>query len=82
MLVLNVGGAVDLSSVQEVDNILVLSQLGVETGAVLADILLGKAYPSGKLATTWSAWQDYCTIGQFGGQDDTAYGEGIYVGYR
>ena len=27
----------------EVKNILVLSQLGVETGAALADILLGKA---------------------------------------
>lgn len=82
MLVLNVGGAVDLSSVQEVDNILLLSQLGVETGAVLADILLGKAYPSGKLTTTWSAWEDYCSIGEFGEQNDTRYHEGIYVGYR
>lgn len=82
MLVLNVGGAVDLSSVQEVGNILVLSQLGVETGAALADILLGKAYPSGKLTTTWSAWEDYCSIGQFGEQNDTSYNEGIYVGYR
>ena len=40
MLVLNVGGPVDLSEVKEVGNILVLSQLGVETGAVLADLLL------------------------------------------
>lgn len=82
MLVLNVGGVVDLSSVQEVDNILLLSQLGVETGAVLADLLLGKAYPSGKLTTTWSAWEDYCSIGEFGEQNDTRYQEGIYVGYR
>lgn len=82
MLVLNVGGVVDLAPVADVDNILVLSQLGVETGAVLADILLGKAYPSGKLATTWSAWQDYCDIGEFGEKDDTEYTEGIYVGYR
>ena len=57
-LVLNVGGAVDLSEVAEVDNILILSQLGVETGDALADILLGKANPSGKLTTTWSAWED------------------------
>ena len=82
MLVLNVGGVVDLSPVQEVDNILVLSQLGVETGKILADILLGNKYPSGKLATTWAAWQEYCPVGDFGDAYDTLYEEGIYVGYR
>lgn len=82
MLVLNVGGPVDLTPVKDVGNILVLSQLGVETGAVLADILLGKAYPSGKLTTTWSTWTDYCDIGGFGEKDDTNYNEGVYVGYR
>ena len=73
---------VDLSPVMEVGNILVLSQLGVETGAALADIMLGKAYPSGKLATTWAAVEDQCTAGDFGDRDDTRYREGIYVGYR
>ena len=82
MLVLNVGGVVDLSPVREVSNILLLSQLGVETGSVLADLLLGKAYPSGKLSTTWAAWEDYQRIGDFGGRDDTQYREGVYVGYR
>ena len=82
MLVINAGGPVDLSPVMGVGNILVLSQLGVETGAALADILLGKAYPSGKLATTWAAVEDQCTAGDFGGRDDTRYREGIYVGYR
>ena len=82
MLVINAGGPVDLSPVMEVGNILVLSQLGVETGAALADILLGKAYPSGKLATTWAAVEDQCTAGDFGDRDDTRYREGIYVGYR
>ena len=82
MLVLNVGGVVDLSPVMDVKNILVLSQLGVEIGDILADLLLGKSYPSGKLTTTWSAWQDYQQIGDFGGRDDTLYREGIYVGYR
>ena len=38
MLVLNVGGVVDLSDVLEVSNILLLSQLGVVTGDVLVDI--------------------------------------------
>ena len=82
MLVINAGGPVDLSPVMEAGNILVLSQLGVETGAALADILLGKTYPSGKLATTWAASEDHCTAGDFGERDDTRYREGIYVGYR
>ena len=82
MLVINAGGVVDLSEVQEVGNILVLSQLGVETGDVLADVLLGKANPSGKLTTTWSAWEDYANFAEFGDNDDTRYNEGIYVGYR
>ena len=82
MLVLNVGGVVDLTPVKEVSNILLLSQLGVETGSVLADILLGRANPSGKLTTTWASWEDYCKQGEFGDINDTRYKEGIYVGYR
>ena len=82
MLVINAGGAVDLSEIGEVENILVLSQLGVETGAALADILLGKQNPSGKLATTWSRWEDYFPMEDFGDHNDTRYREGIYVGYR
>ena len=83
MLVLNVGGVVDLTPVADkVSNILLLSQLGMATGDVFADVLLGKSYPSGKLTTTWSKWQDYCHIGDFGEVDDTRYKEGIYVGYR
>ena len=82
MLVINAGGPVDLTPVMSVGNILVLSQLGVETGAALADILLGRAYPSGKLATTWASADSCCSVGTFGDIDDTYYTEGIYVGYR
>ncbi len=82
MLVLNVGGPVDLTPVLKVDNILLLSQLGVVTGTVLADILLGRAQPSGKLATTWAAAEELPKLGDFGGDDETRYKEGIYVGYR
>ena len=81
MLVINAGGPVDLSEVMEVRNILVLSQLGVETGRALAGLLLGKLYPSGKLTTTWAPYKDY-GIASFGEQDDTLYSEGIFVGYR
>ena len=82
LLVINAGGPVDLTPVLEVDNILVLSQLGVDTGTVLAKLILGKAYPSGKLATTWASEKNYPLMGDFGGMDDTHYREGIYVGYR
>ena len=82
MLVLNVGGVVDLSPVKNVSNILLLSQLGVVTGDILADIILGKTNPSGKLATTWSNINDYKFMKEFGNLDDTNYIEGVYVGYR
>ena len=82
ILVLNVYGVVDISPVKEVSNILLLSQLGVVTGDILADIILGKTNPSGKLATTWTRIEDYKFLNDFGGLDDTNYVEGVYVGYR
>ncbi len=82
LLALNVGGVIDLTPVMEVRNILLLSQLGGETGNILADLILGRSSPSGKLAATWTGWDDYPRIGSFGDKDDTHYREGIYVGYR
>ncbi|ORX77162.1 hypothetical protein BCR32DRAFT_208185, partial [Anaeromyces robustus] len=82
MLVLNTGGVVDLSGLESVQNILILSQLGVHTSKTLVDIINGTKYPSGKLTTTWTKFEDYQTIGDFGDQDDTNYKEGVYVGYR
>ena len=82
MLVLNVCGPVDLTPVKNVKNILLLSQLGVVTGDILADVVLGKANPSGKLSTTWAAIKDYRYIEQFGAFNNTRYIEGLYVGYR
>ena len=83
LLVLNVGSVVDLSPVLgAVENILLLSQLGAETGAALAELLLGRAYPSGKLTATWAAWGDYPAVGDFGEPCETRYREGVYVGYR
>ena len=82
MLVLNVAGVVDLSPVKKVKNILLLSQLGVVTGDIFADIVLGKVNPSGKLSSTWASVKDYRYIEEFGGIDNTRYLEGVYVGYR
>ena len=83
LLVLNVGCVVDLSPVaEEVGNILLLSQTGSAIGDAFADALLGKAYPSGKLAATWMSNDEAYQVGEFGNTDDTRYREGIYVGYR
>ena len=82
LLVLNVGGVVDLSRVNDVKNILLISQLGVLTSYSLIDVILGKYSPSGKLTTTWTTPSDYQNIGDFGQRDDTCYKEGLYVGYR
>ncbi len=83
LLVLNVGGPVDISPVlDQVDNVLLLSQLGSVTGDAFADVLLGKAGPSGKLTSTWAKAGDIAAVGDFAERDDTRYKEGIFVGYR
>lgn len=82
VLVLNTGGLVDLEPVAGVKNILLLGQLGTPTGEVLADILTGKMYPSGKLTMTWADMKDYPSTGGFGDINDTEYKEDIFVGYR
>ena len=82
MLVLNVGGVVDLSRVLEVSNILLLSQLGAVTSSTLVDIILGVKNPTGKLTTTWTIPEEYPFFNEFNDRDDTYYKEGIYVGYR
>lgn len=81
MLVLNVGGVVDLSQVMEVGNILLLSQF-VDCGRVLSDILTGKQTPSGKLTDTWASPDQYSAEGTMCAWNENLYKEGIYVGYR
>lgn len=82
VLVLNVGGMIDLKPVEAVGTVLLLGQLGSATGDALADVVLGKAYPSGKLTMTWAPIGDYASTEGFGDPNDTYYKEGIYVGYR
>lgn len=82
LLVLNVGGPLDLRGIEEVRNILLLSQLGMVTAEAFVDVLLGKANPSGKLTATWSAISDFSQIKEFGRHDDTEYTEKLFTGYR
>ena len=82
LLVLNVGGPVELKGLETVENILLLSQLGSSTGYACADILTGRQNPSGKLACSWTSWEKQPRIGDFGEENENRYREGIYVGYR
>ena len=58
---------------------------GMETGTALADVLLGRVNPSGKLPETFPArYEDTVTYknGEFGKEGRVEYKEGIFVGYR
>ena len=58
ILLLNAGGPVELTGLldgmQHLDAILQLSQLGQQGGQAVADVLLGRAVPEGKLTATWA----------------------------
>ena len=87
VLLLNAGGPVELTGLldgmQHLDAILQLSQLG----QAVADVLLGRAVPEGKLTATWARrYDDIPCARQFGSlngnvSQDT-YRDGVYVGYR
>lgn len=58
---------------------------GMETGTALAEVLLGRVCPSGKLPETFPAlYSDTvtCKNGEFGKPDKVIFKEGIFVGYR
>lgn len=70
ILILNAGGPVELTDIlEQTDNIkgiLNISQLGQE-GRCLADVLLGKEVPGGKLTTTWARrYESYPASEEYG----------------
>ena len=85
VVVLSNGAAVTLhpwqDSVRAVLEGWVLGQAG---GSATADLLLGAANPSGKLAETMPlAYEQNPTIGNFPGENGLVrYGEGLLIGYR
>ena len=90
IVLLNIGGMIDtkyLRSLPGIGAIVLLGQLGNITGLAAADLLLGKAQPSGKLTDSWAEnYQDLPAAATFGKNngclDEEYYTEGIYVGYR
>ena len=89
VLIVNVGGLVDLSVLDEVDigAVVYFVQGGMEGGNALADVLSGKANFSGRLADTWPrSYADIPYGDQFsalnGDLENEEYTEGVLVGYR
>src|SRR5699024_29229 len=84
ILLLNVGGIIDASFVDScplLDSVLLISQPGMTAGDAVTEILDGTKTPSGKLSDTWTDYQKYPAINDFGVKNPE-YSEGIYVGYR
>ena len=87
VVVLNVGGVVDVSWFWEDDRIssaLLAYQGGMEGGAAIAALLTGKANPCGKLPDTFARdLSDYPSTEHFHDSPHyVEYTEDIYVGYR
>ncbi len=90
ILLLNVGGVMELAPVHclpQIRTIVLMGQCGNIGGYAVADVLLGKTIPSGRLTDTWAMhYEDYPSSKGFshnnGNCNDEYYTEGIYVGYR
>ena len=85
ILLLNVGGPVEIAPVVDVpDGIVLIGQGGIAAGDAVADVLTGRVNPSGKLTATWAGrFSDYPFAGEFAADaDDAYYREGVFVGYR
>ena len=82
VVVLLGGSAMELPWADQVKAILYMGLPGQAGGEAVANLLTGKANPSGKLTETWPmAYEDVISKDTFG-KKNTEYREGIYVGYR
>lgn len=84
VVVLAGGSPVEMPWADEVKGILNSYLGGQASGSAVADLLTGRANPSGKLAETYPmCLEDTPCYGNYPGDGRTAlYREGIYVGYR
>lgn len=87
IVIMNCGNIVDMSWVKEygdkISGIIYAWQCGMESGNAIANILTGKANPSGRLADTIAVkYEDYPSAKDFGNLEYNNYTEDIFVGYR
>lgn len=84
-VVINAGGAVELSSWEEnAASILMAWYPGQEGGTAIAEILSGKVCPSGKLPISMEKkWEDNPVFNSYYDKNKRVeYSEGVFVGYR
>lgn len=83
VVVLLCGSAVECPWADRVKGILYMGLPGQAGGEAVADLLCGRANPSGKLAESWPlSHADVPSSEIYGKTDDALYQEGVYVGYR
>ncbi|MET7390687.1 beta-glucosidase [Streptomyces sp. NPDC005522] len=83
VVVVNSGGPVELPWRAQAGAVLLTWFPGQEGGAGLADVLLGRAEPGGRLPTTWAAALADAPVTRTGPVDGRlGYDEGLHIGYR
>ena len=83
IVILLCGSAVECPWADRVKGILYMGLPGQTGGEAVADLLYGRANPSGKLAESWPyCYEDVPSSEIYGKTADALYQEGIYVGYR
>ncbi len=85
VVVLNVGAPVSMPWADQVAAIVEAYYPGMENGNAVADVLLGKVNPSGKLPVTFPLRLEDSPAyinASYPGCREVNYGEGVFVGYR
>ena len=86
IIVMMAGSPVEMESwIEQADTVVWSWYAGMEGGNALAEVLLGKVNPSGKLPETFYKRHTDCSahaLGEFPGGKSVAYRENSYVGYR
>ena len=83
VVILLCGSAVECPWADSVKGILYMGLPGQAGGEAIADLLYGRANPSGRLAESWPfTYEDVPSSEVYGKTTDALYQEGVYVGYR
>ncbi|MEV5201147.1 glycoside hydrolase family 3 C-terminal domain-containing protein [Streptomyces sp. NPDC053720] len=83
VVVVNAGAPVEMPWREDVAAVLLAWFPGQEGGAALADVLLGREEPGGRLPTTWPARLEDAPVTRVAPEDGRLpYDEGVLIGYR
>lgn len=86
VIVIQAGSPVEMERwIEQANTVIFYWYAGMEGGNALANVLLGKVNPSGKLPETFYKTHKDCSahaVGEFAKEKNVAYKEGSYVGYR